>query len=76
MNKWCYPIILFFVIQCLVNIRGENIFFSGGQDLCMWNEKGELLNKVGGSTEHCKENVALTMRSLSNKQVPDIYKIH
>ena len=46
--------ICFFAIQCLVSIKGENIFFSGGQDLCLWNEKGELLDKVSRSTEHCK----------------------
>ena len=35
-------------------MKEEKIFFSGGQDLCVWNEKGELLDKRDRASEHCK----------------------
>ena len=35
-------------------MKEEKIFFSGGQDLCVWNEKGELLHKCDRASEHCK----------------------
>ena len=37
-------------------MKEEKIFFSGGQDLCVWNEKGELLDKRDRASEHCKYN--------------------
>lgn len=36
-------------------MKEEKIFFSGGQDLCVWNEKGELLDKRDRASEHCKD---------------------
>ena len=35
-------------------MKEEKIFFSGGQDLCVWNEKGELIHKCDRASEHCK----------------------
>ena len=35
-------------------MKDEKIFFSGGQDLCVWNEKGELLDKMSRNSEHCE----------------------
>ena len=49
-------------MQCLVNMKHDNIFVSGGQDLCVWNEKGELLDKLIRSTEHCKEMWLLSVQ--------------
>lgn len=34
-------------------MKEDKIFFSGGQDLCVWNEKGELLDKMARNSEHC-----------------------
>ncbi|KAL9986780.1 hypothetical protein ACROYT_G000975 [Oculina patagonica] len=40
-------------VKCLVNMKEHKIFFSGGQDLCVWNEKGEMLDKMARNSEHC-----------------------
>jgi hypothetical protein len=37
-------------------MKEENIFFSGGQDLCVWDEQGNLLHKLERTSEHCKLN--------------------
>ena len=34
-------------------MKEHKIFFSGGQDLCVWNEKGEMLDKLTRNSEHC-----------------------
>lgn len=35
-------------------MKEAHVFFSGGQDLCMWDEQGKLLDKVERKSEHCK----------------------
>lgn len=45
-------------------MKEEKIFFSGGQDLCVWNEKGELLDKRDRASEHCKYKVKLNFEML------------
>lgn len=67
-------------VKCLVSIKGENIFFSGGQDLCLWNEKGELLDKVSRSTEHSDIHSLLPVKNkrlvaASNRSSLVVYSI-
>jgi len=38
-------------------MKEDKIFFSGGQDLCVWNEKGELMDKMELKSEHCKWSI-------------------
>ncbi|XP_068694485.1 WD repeat-containing protein 41-like isoform X1 [Montipora foliosa] len=67
-------------VKCLVNMKHDNIFVSGGQDLCVWNEKGELLDKLIRSTEHSDVHSLLPIKNnrivaASNKSSLVVYSI-
>ncbi|XP_066020812.1 WD repeat-containing protein 41 isoform X2 [Pocillopora verrucosa] len=50
-------------VKCLVNIKEDRTFFSGGQDLCVWSEKGELLDKMQRNSEDCDIHTLLPIKN-------------
>lgn len=67
-------------VKCLVNIKEERIFFSGGQDLCVWSEKGELLDKMQRNSEDSDIHTLLPLKNnrivaASNKFSLVIYSV-
>ncbi|XP_073244644.1 WD repeat-containing protein 41-like isoform X2 [Porites lutea] len=67
-------------VKCLVNMKEEKIFFSGGQDLCVWNEKGELLDKRDRASEHSDIHTLLPIKNnrivaASNRSSLVVYSI-
>lgn len=46
-----------------MNIKEDRIFYSGGQDLCVWSEKGELLDKMQRNSEDCDIHTLLPIKN-------------
>ncbi|XP_078372588.1 WD repeat-containing protein 41-like [Oculina patagonica] len=67
-------------VKCLVNMKEHKIFFSGGQDLCVWNEKGEMLDKMARNSEHSDIHSLLPIKNnrivaASNKSSLVVYSV-
>ncbi|KXJ28865.1 WD repeat-containing protein 41 [Exaiptasia diaphana] len=67
-------------VKCLVSMKEENVFFSGGQDLCLWDEQGNLLHKLERKLEHSDIHTVLPIKNsrvitASNKSSLAVYHI-
>ncbi|KAL9986795.1 hypothetical protein ACROYT_G000993 [Oculina patagonica] len=61
-------------------MKEHKIFFSGGQDLCVWNEKGEMLDKMARNSEHSDIHSLLPIKNnrivaASNKSSLVVYSV-